>query len=190
MSTIDVLFIVSACIFPLILMSFLLHSKEVKFTDSLRAIRTYNKFAINYSNQLFNRYKVVIFTPNIVGVIINTIATFSPEAVSITTIRIYIYHVALLIVSGIGLAMLKIAGTRLLIILLGETAANWALIGGIFILGYYIKVYIYNIYPQAAIASLIMLAIFLIVMLYFDITKSAKTYVGGVSQWKLSSRDK
>lgn len=184
MCTTDVLFIVGACVFPLILMVYLVHSREVKFTDSLKAIRAYNKVAVNYSEQLFDRYKVVVFAPNVLGIIANAAATYFSTSASMATLKLFSYHIALLIVTAAGLAILKTAGMRLLLVLLGEIATNWALVGGCLILVYYLRVVAYQISYQASMASLIVLGMFLVVIIYFDITKSAKVYEEGAKQWK------
>jgi len=189
MCTVDVLFIVGACIFPLILMVYLVHSKEVRFSDGVKAIGAYNKVAVNYGDQLFDRYKVVVFAPNVLGIIGNAVATYFSTSASMATINnLFSYHIALLIVTAAGLAILKTASTRLLLVLLGEIASNWALVGGCLILGYYLAVVTYQISHLASVVSLIVLGVFLVAMIYFEMTRSAKTYVEGAKQWKPSAK--
>ena len=184
MGAIDILFIISACMFPLILVVWLLLSKEIRLLHSFKAIYTYNQMAVNFNAQLFDHYKIIVFIPNTLGIVATAMTHFLPEELNMPTAKLFCYYVTLLVISGTGLAILKTASTRLLLVLLGETVTSWALIGGLLILGYFLWAVMYQLAPQLVIVLTIVLSVFLIVILYFSITRSIKTYVEGVKQWK------
>lgn len=184
MGIIDILFTVSVCIFPLILVVWLLLPKEIRLLHSFKAIYTYNQMAVNFNAQLFDHYKIIVFIPNILGIVAVATAHFLPEELSMPTAKLFCYYITLLVISGTGLAILKTASTRLLLILLGETIISWALIGGLLILGYFLWAVMYPLAPLLVIFLTIMLSVFLIVILYFSIIRSIKTYVEGAKQWK------
>lgn len=184
MDVIDIFFIVSACIFPLVLVVWLLLSKEIRVLHSFKAIYSYSQMAVNLNDQLFNHYKVIIFTPSILGIIATTVAHLLPEELSMPIVKLFSYYVTLLVISGAGLAILKTAGTRLLLILLGEIFASWALIGGLMVLGYFLWAVMYQLISQLVIVLTVVLVVLLIVILYFSIIRGIKTYVEGAKQWK------
>lgn len=136
--------------------------------------------------QLVDLYKTIIFIPNIVAAFADILTKYYstlnlPED---TVIQFLFYHLALLVVSSVGIGLLRIAESRVLLVFLGELISNWAFISGTLL--FVNLLYSLTSSIGSAIVSSINLTIlfFLSLTVYFVLVTSDKTYLEGAKKWK------
>jgi hypothetical protein len=188
METIDLIMVVGLLTFPSILFFTLLHSKVLRFNDFFKFVLYSNNLAVNYASDLVEEYKITIFAPNIIGVFANTVEkVYTIFKVSGTVISMLLtYHLTLLVISAVGLGILKISKSRVFLAFLGEIVTNWALISGNLLFIYLLS----NLYISLKHAMLLIMVfiviLYLLIMSYFVVAQSVKTYVEGARLWKKS----
>jgi hypothetical protein len=136
--------------------------------------------------QLVDLYKTIVFIPNIVGAFANILTKFYsslnlPEG---AVLQLLFYHLALLVLSSVGIGLLRIAESRVLLVFLGELVSNWSFISGTLL-------FVNLLYNLTSSIGLVLVAsmnlailLFLLLTIYFVLAKSSKTYLRGVEGWR------
>ena len=163
---------------------YLLKSK-IKIREFFKFIATSEDLAVNYNKQLVDLYKTIVFIPNIVGAFADILTKFYsilniPEG---TVVQLLFYHLALLVLSSVGIGLLAIAESRVLLVFLGELVSNWAFISGTLL-------FVNLLYNLASSIGLVLVAsmnlailLFLLLTIYFVLVKSSETYLRGAETW-------
>jgi hypothetical protein len=181
--------VIGLIIFPLTVLLYLLKSK-IKISEFFKFIATSEDLAVNYNMQLVDLYKTIVFIPNIVGAFADIYSKFY-SILSLpgeTILQLLFYHLALLVLSSVGIGLLRIAESRVLLVFLGELVSNWAFISGTLL---FVSL-LYNLTSSiglALVASMnLAILLFLLLTIYFVLAKSSKTYLCGAEGWRQKTR--
>jgi len=177
--------VIGFVVFPLTVFLYLLKAK-IKILEFFKFIVTSEDLAVNYDIQLTDLYKTIGFIPNIVGAFANILIKFYPSLnlPEETVLQLLFYHLALLVLSSVGIGLLRIAESRVLLVFLGELVSNWAFIGGTLLFA----TLLYNLTSSIGLALMasmnIAILLFLLLTIYFVLAKSSRTYLRGAEKWK------
>ncbi len=182
---IPLLLVIGVVIFPITVLVYLLISR-IGFLKFFRFIKKADNLAVNYSKDMTDMYKTMVFIPNIVGALANILTKFYtnlniPEP---TILELLFYHLALLVISSVGIGLLRIAETRVLLAFLGEIVSNWAFISGTVLFVNLLFILMGSIGSTLVISMSVVILLFLVVAIYFVLVKSAGTYLEGAKKWK------
>jgi hypothetical protein len=190
MQTDSIWLIIGLVIFPLIMFSYLLKSK-IKIPEFFRFISKSENLAVGYNKELIDQYKAIVFVPNLVGAFADIVTKYYsslnvPEG---TILQLLFFHLALLVLSSVGIGLLTIAVQRVLLVFLGELVSNWAFISGTLLFLNLLFNLTSSIGLVLVISMSLAILIFLILTIYFVLAKSAETYLNGVEKWKQNKRE-
>jgi hypothetical protein len=173
----------SLFIYPLILILSWFYNEKVRIKEVLCFIST-SKAALKLNIQMIEESKTLVFSPNIIGAFTAILAKHFevlkiPEG---TIIGLLISHFCLIVITAIGVAFLRMALTRVLLIFIGEILMSWALVGGSVL--FVFQIYEFRGIVGNGLSSLLILVVvfFLFAYGYFRMKGSAEIYASGAEE--------
>lgn len=187
-----VFLLIGFLIFPLVMFSYLVlqNKSKISVQQFFTFIAKSDRLGVNYSKELLDLYKTIVFIPSVITAAASAFNFYAqlalPDSVSMleNLIPLLFFSFALLVLSSVGLSLLRIANQRVLLVFLGELIVSGAFISGVLFFVYFLAIFS-NIIGLALVVSLsAFILIFLSIYIVSVLFESCDTYLEGVKRFK------
>jgi hypothetical protein len=181
--------VIGLVIFPLTVFFYLLKGSaksKMKVSEFFTFIVKAETLAGNYNMEMLDMYKTIVFIPNIVGTFADIVAKFylTLSLSQDVVLELLFFHLVFLVLSSVGVGLLRIAESRVLLVFLGELVSSWAFVSGTL---FFVSL-LFNLTGSIGLLLVASMSfpviLFLLLTIYFVLAKSGKTYQYGAMRWK------